>query len=149
MKPFKLEIEINKVTFSKTFMYDFSFIDFVKALWDETPNDLKPETVVEGFVYIRKFTAYKIVEYNRTEEVFNCMSDALNRGMDIKEFVERYTRDHRTLQQKFTSLCLAWVETVGSENYTFDGRNEYSHRQCAQIVEFMRKNNISTFMPLI
>lgn len=149
MKPFKLEIEINNVVFTKTFDYDFSFIDFVKKLWDETPNNVKPETVEQCKIYIRKFTAYKLADFEKEHEVFNQMSRALNSGMDIKKYINNHLYDHRTLQQKFTSLCLGWVETVGASNYGFDGRNQHSHEQCEKIVKFMRENDIYSNMPLI
>lgn len=66
-----------------------------------------------------------------------------------KKFVEEFARDHRTLQQSFTSLCLAWIEYVGSPDYQFDGRNELSHQQCEKIREFMKENNIYTNLPII
>src|ERR1019366_169708 len=130
MRPLRLQIKINNSIFSKAFKYDFAFINFAQKLWEETPNDKKPETVDQCNVYIRKFTAYKIVDFEIEEVVFNTISDALNSGLDINKLIERHTRDHRTLQQKFTTLCLKWVETVGASNYGFDGRNECSHEQC-------------------
>jgi hypothetical protein len=44
-----------------------------------------------------------------------------------KEFIQEMNKEHRTLQQSFTKLCLAWLENCASEDYRFDGRNEQSH----------------------
>ena len=148
MKPFKLEIQINKATFSRTFKYDFDFIDFTNKLnVEHTPKILT--TVDECQCYIRKETEFKIVDFEIEEVVFNTISDALNSGLDINKLIERHTRDHRTLQQKFTTLCLKWIETVGASNYGFDGRNECSHEQCEKITNFMKENNITSWMPFI
>lgn len=70
-------------------------------------------------------------------------------NFDNKKFVEAFDREHRTLQQQFTSLCLAWIEHVGSENYNFDGRNQYSHEQCEKVANFMKENNVYSRMPMI
>ena len=148
MKPFKLEIEINKVVFSKTFKFDFSFIEFVNTL-DVKHSTVKLETVDECECFIRKYTAYKIVDFEKEDEVFNTISNALNSGLDIKKLIQCHTTDHKTIQQKFTTLCLSWIEKVGSSTYGFDGRNEFSHEQCEKIVHFMQTNNIYSGMPLI
>jgi hypothetical protein len=52
-----------------------------------------------------------------------------------KEFIQEMSGEHRTLQQSFTKLCLAWLEHCASEDYHFDGRNEASHNVSKQIVE--------------
>lgn len=70
-------------------------------------------------------------------------------NFDNKKFNEKMSREHRTLQQQFTSICLAWIEHVGSSEYQYDGRNEYSHKQCKNIVQFMKENNIFSRMPMI
>ena len=88
MKPFKLEIVINDLTFSKTFEYDFSFIDFVKKIWVGNKNDVEPQTIDECKAYIRKFTAYKIVDFEKEAELFDKISRALNSGLDNKKMIE-------------------------------------------------------------
>ena len=52
-----------------------------------------------------------------------------------KEFIEEMSKEHRTLQQSFTKLCLAWVEHCASPEYRFDGRNEQSHNISKDILE--------------
>jgi len=149
MKPFRLDIEINGSTFSEVVKYDWAFIEFVNRL-EEKHSVEKLTTVDECQCFIRKYTKYKIVEFEIEDIVFNTISDALNGGgLDIKKLVKCHLRDHRTLQQKFTTLCLSWIETVGSSDYGCDGRNEYSHEQCEKIVNFMKENNITSWSPFI
>lgn len=41
---------------------------------------------------------------------------------------------HRTLQQSFTRLCLAWIkELATNEGMYFDGRNEASVKACKEL----------------
>ncbi len=70
-------------------------------------------------------------------------------NFDNQKFVENFSREHRTLQQQFTSLCLAWINNVGSPEYMFDDRNEFSHQQCEKINKFMKENEIGSRMPMI
>ena len=44
-----------------------------------------------------------------------------------KEFCEDMMREHKTLQQSFTRLAIAWLRFCGEETYQYDGRNEASH----------------------
>ena len=72
-----------------------------------------------------------------------------------EEFTDSMSRQHRTLQQSFTRLCLKWIEYCASEEYRHDPRNEASHDVCKTIVEsFMNSNDIanvepSNFLPTI
>jgi len=50
-------------------------------------------------------------------------------------FIEAMSKEHRTLQQSFTKLCLQWIENCASEEYQTDGRNEASHDICHDIIE--------------
>lgn len=43
------------------------------------------------------------------------------------KFCEEMTKEHRTLQQSFTRLCIHWLCTCASDEYRYDGRNEASH----------------------
>jgi ABC-type uncharacterized transport system ATPase subunit len=57
------------------------------------------------------------------------------------EFNEAMSREHRTLQQSFTRLCLKWIEHVSKEEYRTDARNEQSKEICQKIVtDFKEKN---------
>jgi hypothetical protein len=87
---------------------------------------------------------------NDEKKLVNTISDNLNEySFDVEKFVSSMSCDHRTIQQKFTGLCLAWIDVVGSSDYCFDGRNEFSHAQCEKIKKFMEEQHISTKMPLI
>jgi hypothetical protein len=59
------------------------------------------------------------------EKAVRVMSDYVNTfGSRVKEFNFNMANEHRTLQQSFTKLCLAWIEYCASEDYRTDGRNE-------------------------
>ena len=51
--------------------------------------------------------------------------DALADSEDTTLFVERMSREHRTLQQTFTRLCIKWLQHL-SQTEHYDLRNEAS-----------------------
>ena len=53
----------------------------------------------------------------------------------VTKFIDLMARTHRTHQQSFTKLCLMWIEKVASPEYTYDGRNEASHKQCKRLLD--------------
>ena len=64
----------------------------------------------------------------KMQENVNNVSTMLNNfGFNNEVFCELMTREHRTLQQSFTRLCIAWLATCASDDYRYDGRNEASH----------------------
>jgi hypothetical protein len=68
------------------------------------------------------------------ETIGNFLNGALSR--DRKDFVAAMSHQHRTLQQAFTGLCLAWLNHLanlkeGSGEY--DGRNEASVKTARKI----------------
>jgi hypothetical protein len=72
----------------------------------------------------------------QAKEVVNNVTDYLNSFSNKnKEFIAEMNREHRTLQQSFTKLCLEWLENCASEDYNFDGRNEASHKIANVMVE--------------
>lgn len=50
-------------------------------------------------------------------------------------FCEAMCKQHRTLQQNFTRLCIAWLATCASDDYLYDGRNEASHEVAKALIE--------------
>lgn len=61
------------------------------------------------------------------KELTNIITNHLNTfGDKSEEFNQAMSREHRTLQQNFTRLCLKWLEHVASDEYLTDGRNEQS-----------------------
>lgn len=151
MEPIKLFFKINGVDFSKVFDYDSSFMEFVAKVASTYPNKETPklDTVNDCKRYIRNCVGYSYEMFSREENMYDTVSRALNSGVEIPKVIELHERDHRTLQQKFTGFCLSWIAKAGSSDYGFDGRNEYSHKQCEKIKNFMEEQHISAGMPLI
>jgi hypothetical protein len=57
------------------------------------------------------------------------ISSFVNRSgsQESAEFVQAMSRQHRTLQQGFTGLCVAWIEHLAAlQPGQFDGRNQSS-----------------------
>lgn len=69
------------------------------------------------------------------------------------EFIERMSKEHRTLQQSFTRLCVKWLEHVASDEYKTDLRNMDSKMVARQMVEYFEEandgNKPSQFLPFI
>jgi hypothetical protein len=75
-----------------------------------------------------------------TKEVVRTMSDFVNSfSVNHHEFCEEMSKEHRTLQQSFTRLCLKWIEHVASEEYRTDGRNEASQKISRELLELFRE----------
>lgn len=70
-------------------------------------------------------------EVNIVKEV----SNYVNGSWSAKGFCECMSREHRYLQNEFTRLCLEWLRTCASEDYRYDGRNEYSHFVARKFLE--------------
>ena len=71
------------------------------------------------------------------EHTAKTVTDYLN-GMRAheSEFIEAMSREHRTLQQEFTGLCLLWIKHCAElKEFEYDGRNEYSHIKCKEIAD--------------
>ena len=78
-----------------------------------------------------------------SNEIAGKMTDYLNtfNSEVFDKFLKSMTLEHRTLQQKFTKLCLMWLEHCASEEYRHDLRNEDSHKISNQIVNLFKENN--------
>lgn len=64
------------------------------------------------------------------------VSEMLNTfGFDNEGFCKEMTKEHRTLQQSFTRLCIHWLCTCASDDYRYDGRNEASHEVAKALIE--------------
>lgn len=63
------------------------------------------------------------------------VADMLNSySFNPEEFCKAMTKEHRTLQQSFTRLCIHWLCTCASDDYHYDGRNEASHEVAKAII---------------
>ena len=72
----------------------------------------------------------------KTQEQVRKVSEMLNSfTFDYRGFCEEMTREHRTLQQSFTRLCVHWLATCASDEYRYDGRNEASHEVAKALIE--------------
>lgn len=78
------------------------------------------------------------------------VSDMLNSfSFDPEEFCKEFTKEHRTIQQNFTRLCIAWIKTCASDDYRHDERNRASHVKSKYIVDTMSKDPAWSYMPYI
>ena len=85
-----------------------------------------------------------------SRENVNKVSDMLNSfSFNPKDFCEEFTKEHRTLQQNFTRLCLEWIKTCAEEDYRHDERNRASHVKCKEIVETVSSDPAWDFLPYI
>jgi len=74
------------------------------------------------------------------DQVVTKITDFINTySLDSDAFCESMSREHRTLQQSFTRLCLKWIEHCASANYRTDGRNEDSHTISKTILDSFKK----------
>lgn len=85
------------------------------------------------------------------QDVTNYLNSFSNKN---KAFIAEMNREHRTLQQSFTKLCIEWLENCASDDYHFDGRNEASHKVSKEMVEGFRDakgtmSNPSEWLPCI
>jgi len=82
------------------------------------------------------------MENNKAKHLANEMSNFVNSfSSDHQVFITEMGKDHRTLQQSFTKLCLKWIEFVGSDDYRHDLRNQDSHETCKKMLETFKKEN--------
>ena len=87
---------------------------------------------------------------DHTKKAHEEVSDMLNSfGFNNELFCEEMSKDHRTIQQNFTRLCLAWIKTCASEDYRHDDRNRESHVKCKAIVDAMSTDPAWDFLPYI
>jgi len=68
-------------------------------------------------------------------DVSKALSNAVNRGATAQMFITYLSQEHRTLQQKITSIMLAWFAYLASlSEDQYDSRNEASVRIARKIV---------------
>ena len=64
----------------------------------------------------------KTIDTDIVKEVINYVN---NGNSSYEEFARLMSYEHRTLQQQFTKLCIAWLKEL-SETENYDLRNEAS-----------------------
>jgi hypothetical protein len=70
------------------------------------------------------------------KELAEKVTDFVNGGdrRDVAEFVKEMSYQHRTLQQMFTGICLAWLNHLSKlEEHQYDLRNEASVKTAKKI----------------
>lgn len=89
------------------------------------------------------------IKKNREEECAENVAMALNVfGFDNEAFCKQMCKEHRTLQQSFTRLCIHWLSTCASDDYRYDGRNEASHEVAKALIESQDPDFIG-YLPFI
>jgi hypothetical protein len=78
-----------------------------------------------------------------TKELVVSVTDFLNSYSNKNEdFCKEMSMEHRTLQQSFTRLCLEWIEYVGSDEYSTDGRNQSSKVMSNELLKLFKEQKI-------
>ena len=73
---------------------------------------------------------------SKTTENVQKVSEMLNSySFNNEEFCKEFAKEHRTLQQNLTRLCIHWLCTCASDDYRYDGRNEASHNIAKALIE--------------
>lgn len=76
------------------------------------------------------------------KELARVTTDAINNfSFSSKEFCKQMDMEHRTLQQSFTRLCIAWLRHCAELEH-YDGRNEASVRVGRIVAQALDDNNI-------
>jgi hypothetical protein len=77
------------------------------------------------------------VDQQAADTVVNAISAFTNpMGHNNGAFCARMKREHRTLQQQFTEICLAWLATCAKmEDYEVDPRNEYQREIARKLLK--------------
>lgn len=80
----------------------------------------------------------KTVDADIVKEISNYVNSYRS---DYKEFARLMSYEHRTLQQNFTKLCIAWLKEL-SETENYDLRNEESIKFAQSIKDKLDKANL-------
>lgn len=86
------------------------------------------------------------MEQTKEQSLQEIVSMAINGRLNVKEFAKAMNKDHRTLQQVFTKLCIAWLEELATNGRT-DGRNENAYAFAKKIMAVTTEEE--RFMPFI
>lgn len=118
---------------------------FPKVVLDECIyrcNECNEEMTSEQ--YWRHYKYYKEkFEKENVDYVVKTITDFINNYVfPIERFVETMGREHRTLQQSFTGLCLAWfTHLAGLKTGEYDLRNEASVELAKEILKKVEAAN--------
>lgn len=80
----------------------------------------------------------------RNKENAQIISDMVNDfNFNAKGVCEELSKEHRTLQQNFTRLCIEWLKTCASDEYRYDARNADSRKVACDIDQALYDAGIS------
>ena len=78
-------------------------------------------------IKMKKVEEKKDLTPEQLAEELGDMLNTFSTELKIIKFIRGMDKEHRTLQQNFTKLCLSWLQHLASlEDRQFDGRNEAS-----------------------
>lgn len=96
---------------------------------------------VDSLGNISYFEATKDPKDEKEKQLAITITNAINGSFNYKAFVEQMSREHRTLQSDFTTLCLEWLlkcrEMYEDDNY--DGRNKYACQTGKVLMDYIEK----------
>lgn len=76
------------------------------------------------------------ITFMETKIIVKEITDFVNTfTLNQEEFNEEMSRQHRTLQQSFTRLCMKWIEHVASDEYQTDLRNESAKSVSKKLIQ--------------
>ena len=94
--------------------------------------------LIISYIFAVSITLKPFIMYDKLsgKELAEAFSDAVNSSnFKVDEFVETFTRQHRTLQQSMFGAMLAVVSKVGSDDYRTDARNEQSKSTAKKLLD--------------
>ena len=79
------------------------------------------------------------------KEVAQAVSGLVNSygNSERKEFIEAMARDHRSLQQSFTRLCVDWFKKLTTQSH--DLRNEESVKLAKELLPILEQHPLPFF----
>ena len=108
----------------------------------ETDTQVRLKTV-DGWGNVSYLTATKEPKVEKEKQLATHITDEINCIFNYKEFVEQMSREHRTLQSDFTTLCLEWLLKCREmyEEDRYDGRNEHACRTGKVLMDYLEKGH--------
>ncbi len=96
---------------------------------------------VDCFGNVSYFEATKYPQESKEKQLATHITNEINCIFDYKKFVEQMSREHRTLQSDFTTLCIEWLLKCREmyEEDRYDGRNEHACRTGKVLMDYLDK----------
>jgi len=87
------------------------------------------------------FEATKEPTVAKEKQLASHITNEINCIFNYQSFVEQMSREHRTLQSDFTTLCLEWLLKCREmyEDGRFDGRNEHACKTGKVLMDYLEK----------